>query len=89
MSIVTATGEAMPLSRPGDIVISRTSNTGEYQYRRVVDPMNLDSEPGYGLSATDLDLACASAHFALSGEQRIFTLDIEGQLREYVSLHVN
>ena len=76
----------MPLSRPGDIVISRNPKTTAYEYRRVVDPMNLDSEPAYGLSTTDLAAARAGANFALSGEQRVFTFDEDGQLREYLPL---
>jgi hypothetical protein len=75
----------MPLSRPGDIVISHNPKTGAYEYRRVVDPMNPDSEPPYALPATDLDEARASANFALSGEQRVFTFDTNGQLHEYVA----
>ena len=75
----------MPLSRPGDIVISRNPQTGTYEYRRVVDPMNLDSERAFSLSVTDLDIARAGANFALSGEQRVFTFDQTGQLREYLS----
>jgi hypothetical protein len=86
---VTTTGETMPLSRPGDIVISRNPNTREYEYRRVVDPLNLDSERAFGLPATDLAAACDCAKFALSGEQRVFAFDSDGQLFEYHPLNTN
>jgi len=79
----------MPMSRQGDIVISRNPNTREYEYRRVVDPLNLDSERAFGLPATDLAAACACAKFALSGEQRVFAFDSDGQLFEYHPLNTN